>query len=115
MTELDQLQETLIWASNDADDCLVDVASMVELKTMYEQFVDSIPEWIVDTLDDVCLVNGDVYEQLAHDYIMTRMRHGVGFWETSDWEKRAGEVLTNLCHIQGDLETYTDSNKLYIL
>ena len=115
MTEFDQLKSTLLWASINADDCSVDCDSMKKLESSYEKFVEMIPEWIVDTLDDICFVNGDVYEQLAHDYIMTRMRHGVGFWETCDWEKRAGEVLTDLCHIQGDLETYTDNNKLYIL
>ena len=115
MTEFDQLSTSLLWAS-DADDCIMDAGSMIQLQTRYEQFVNSIPDWIVDSIENVCLVMGDCYEQLAHDYVMTSMGHGVGFWETSDWESSAGQVLTDLCKSQGTLETYIgDDNKLYIV
>ena len=114
MTEFDQLIETLIWAS-DADGCEVDVASVLQIQEEYQQFVDMIPDEIVDNLDELCLTGDDAEEQLAHDYIMTRMGHGVGFWETSDWEEEAGQKLTELCKQQGTLESYNDETTLYIL
>ena len=116
MTEFDQLIETLVWATGDeADGCVVEEYSKEELFDQYAQFVELIPDEIVDNLDELCLVGGNAEEQLAHDYIMTRMGHGVGFWETSDWEEKAGEKLTELCKKQGMLESYHDETTLFIL
>jgi hypothetical protein len=41
-----------------------------------------------------CLTRIDCDEQAGHDFWFTRNGHGVGFWETYDWEKDAGEKLT---------------------
>ena len=114
-SELNQLAESLLFGSCDeADGCEIDSDSLTTLEANYEQFVDNIPEWIVDSLDEVYLGQGDVYEQLAHDYIMTSMGHGVGFWEKSDWEESAGEILTELCKSKGTLETYVHNETLYV-
>lgn len=117
MTEFDQLIETLVWATGDeADGCEVEEYSKEQLFDEYQQFVDDIPLWIIYSIDEVCLTGGDVYEQLAHDYIMTRMGHGVGFWETSDWEEEAGQKLTELCKKQGMLESYVgEDEKVHVI
>ena len=117
MTEFDQLIETLVWATGDeADGCEVEEYSKEELFDQYAQFVELIPDEIVDNLDELCLVGDDAEEQLAHDYIMTRMGHGVGFWETSEWEEKAGEKLTELCKQQGMLESYVgEDEKVHIM
>ena len=112
MTEFDQLQESILFGS-DADGCTIDPDSLTKLEEQYEAFCDKVPDCI--NISDDCLVTGDEYEQFAHDYIMTRMGHGVGFWETYDWEESAGKILTKMCHEQGDLETYVDDDVLYVL
>ena len=110
--EYGQIEESLLFGS-DADECTIDPASLIKLQEEYEEFCSTIPDWL--DISDACLVMGDEYEQCAHDYIMTRMRHGVGFWEESDWEKAAGITLTERCRLQGDIETYQEDGVLYIL
>ena len=112
MSEFDQLEESLLFGS-DADDCTIDPASLITLQEDYETFVSTIPDWL--DISEAWLGHGNAYEQAAHDYIMTRMRHGVGFWEEDDWDKAAGIALTERCRLQGDLETYQDNGVLYIV
>ena len=112
-TEFDQLIQSLAFGTGDeADDAIVPGETRERIEEEYSQFCDSLPEWIDP--EESCLTGGDCYEQFAHDYIMTRMGHGVGFWEKDDWEEKAGEELTRLCNQQGMLETYVADGKLYI-
>lgn len=100
-TEFDQLTVSLLWAAN-ADDCRLEAESRERLEAEYEAFCDLLPEEFDP--EEACLTGGDPYEQFAHDYVLTRMGAGVGFWETADWEAEAGEHLTALCRAQGTLE-----------
>lgn len=113
-TEFDQLTTTLLWATCEGNwmECKVDDESAKRLEEDYEVFCSRLPEWFDP--EESCLTGGDPYEQFAHDYILTRMRAGVGFWETSDWEESAGEMLTNLCHKQGTLESHEEDGVVYI-
>lgn len=61
------------------------------------------------------LPNGDGWAQVAHDWILTRNRHGCGFWEP-EWDLPWREVLTALAHRQGELEVYLgDDGEAYAL
>ena len=111
--DLDQLQVTLLWAS-DADETTVDPASLAALGADYDRFCEAADAAGVDP-EEHCLTGGDAYEQLAHDYVLTRMGAGVGFWEASDWDAVYGQVMTRLCEGQGTLETYVgDDGLLYV-
>jgi hypothetical protein len=113
ISELDQLQVTLLWAE-DHDDKEIDPASLSALESQYEQFCEDADAAGVDP-EVHCLTGGDPYEQLAHDYVLTRMGAGVGFWETSDWDAQMGDVMTRLCKDQGTLETYEgDDGLIYV-
>lgn len=112
-TEFDILVSTLLWGTLDESDAtIVPGETRGRIEDEYSEFCDSLPEWIDP--EESCLTGCDCYEQLAYDYIMTRMGHGVGFWEKSDWEEKTGEELTRLCKQQGTLETYVEDGKLYI-
>lgn len=114
MTEFDQLIQSLIFGTGDeAEGCEVDGYSQDILFEEYSKFVELVDDLGIDP-EEICLTDGDVYEQMAHDYIMTRMGHGVGFWETSDWEAEAGQKLTDICKSHGSLETYVEDGKLFI-
>lgn len=54
------------------------------------------------------------WQQVAHDWILTRNHHGVGFWE-QEWDLPWREVLTAMAHRQGELEVYVgdDGNVHY--
>jgi hypothetical protein len=50
----------------------------------------------------------------GHDFWFTRQHDGVGFWETPDWPKEAGERLTKAAHAFGECYLYVgDDNKIY--
>jgi len=46
-------------------------------------------------------LSGDV--QAGHDFWMTRNGHGVGFWETDDWQEAEGEILTQAAMAFGEV------------
>ena len=113
MTEFDQLEESLVFGTVDTDgDTTVDPASLNRLENEYQEFCDSLPEDF--DVSRACLCMGDEYTQFAHDYVMTRMGHGVGFWEDNDWEETAGNMLTIKCKAQGALETYVSEGVVFI-
>ena len=112
MTEFDQLAESLAFGATDEEFHTIDADSLKRLEEEYESFCNMLPQWF--DIEKDCLVMGDCYEQFAHDYVMTRMGNGVGFWETSDWNEMAGRALTNRCKAQGTLETIVEDEVLYI-
>ena len=110
--EFGQLEESLLFGS-DADECEVIGNDLARVCEDYETFCSTIPDWL--DIEEAWLGHGDPYEQCAHDYIMTRMGHGVGFWEESDWDEKAGKVLTEMCRKQGSIETYKEDGYLHVL
>lgn len=56
---------------------------------------------------------GDRYDQAGHDLWLTRNHHGVGFWETPDWPKEAGERLTKAAHAMGERNLYVENGQVY--
>jgi hypothetical protein len=59
------------------------------------------------------LLDNYSYEQILHDFWLTRNRHGAGFWD-GDYEKSIGEKLTELSHEFGQVDLYIgDDNKIY--
>ena len=42
---------------------------------------------------------------LAHDFALTRNRHGAGFWD-GDWAEPWGKILTDLAHQWPETELY---------
>jgi len=52
------------------------------------------------------------FEQLGHDFWLTRNRHGAGFWDRGHGE--IGEKLTDLAHKFGEFDLYVgDDGKIY--
>ena len=48
---------------------------------------------------------GDIYNQLALDWILTRNHHGTGFWD-GDWAKPWGDKLTTLSQSRPEFSLY---------
>jgi hypothetical protein len=113
---INQLIETLLWCSRGADDEFLDsgdhqVSRQLhdKLEADYQQFIDSLPEGF--NAEDHFTGSGDVTEQLAHDYILTRNRHGVGFRD-GDWGKEMGDLLTKLAQGKPEIEAYVGDDGL---
>lgn len=57
---------------------------------------------------------GDAWDYAAHDFILTRNHHGVGFWENDRWQRPWGDTLTVLCNLAGEIDIYLgDDGLLY--
>ena len=114
-TEFDQLEASLVFGTPEVENyesVTVDPTCLQQLQNAYEEFCRAIPEYIDPAKE--YKGEGDPYTQCAHDYVMTRMGHGVGFWETSDWKYYAGERLTRICREQGTLESYIEDGVVYL-
>jgi hypothetical protein len=113
---INQLIETLLWCSQCDKDELLDpggneVSQQLrdKLEADYREFTDSLPDGFV--AEDYFICSGDASEQLAHDYIMTRNRHGCGFWD-GDWGKEMGDLLTKLAQHKPEIEPYVGDDGL---
>jgi hypothetical protein len=51
------------------------------------------------------LLNGLDSEQVAHDFWLTRNRHGAGFWD-GDYLESIGNKLTEIAHSFGEVNLY---------
>lgn len=53
------------------------------------------------------------HTQVAHDFWLTRNRHGAGFWD-GDYDKDLGDVLTALAHTFKEICVYVgDDGRIY--
>jgi hypothetical protein len=69
-------------------------------------------EEMATTLHPDC--DGDPWNAVAHDFILTRNHHGAGFWD-GRWHSPWGERLTVIAHRFGELEPYVgDDGMVYV-
>ena len=55
---------------------------------------------------------GDAWNAVAHDFILTRNGHGVGFWERGRWSEPWDKKLTDLSHTYGNINAYVGDDGL---
>jgi hypothetical protein len=110
------LLATLLWSSTDDNDQPLDSGIhepspelIARLEADWERFQDAIQDRMPDFDPDEHCLTGDL-GQMEHDFILTRNRHGCGFWEESDWEAPYGDQLTAICHEMGEIEPYVMEN-----
>jgi hypothetical protein len=105
--------ETMFWSSIDDDtgkpmDALYSVGdlhpeTLEQIRKDCEEFQKRIETLEIDETET----------QIAHDFWLTRNRHGAGFWD-GDYPKKLGEELTKISHQFGELYLYLgDDGKLY--
>ena len=51
------------------------------------------------------------YEQMGHDFWLTRNRHGAGFWD-GDWPDDVGDRLAAASHAFGEFDLYVGDDGL---
>jgi hypothetical protein len=82
------------WDSNYSEE---DIAP--ESKTQMKQEFDEFMKRAQPLLQELEEAEGRLdLAQIAHDFWLTRNRHGAGFWETSDYPEQIGTKLTDLSH-----------------
>jgi hypothetical protein len=106
---LRQYVETALWSSNDDDGYPLDDRFGVEdvapeviaaMREDLDAFIASLP-LAAAFLDD---------EQVAHDFWLTRNRHGAGFWDRG--LGALGEYLALLAHPYGEVYLYVGDDGL---
>lgn len=120
--------ETALWSSNDestpqggepmdhnysADDLADEtIAAMSQDCKKFEPLADALIEAYnkpLDASEQFAPRDG----HLAHDFWLTRNRHGAGFWD-GDYPEPLATQLTDLAHSFGERDLYIgDDNKIY--
>ena len=99
-----------------------DEESLKKLYAEYQQFLSVVEEKITekigedwDCIDDFYDLAQPALNQTEYDYILTRNRHGAGFWD-GDWSDSVSEILTDAAQAQGEFDVYVgDDQKIYLL
>lgn len=67
----------------------------------------------VETGHVKCGPDFDEHERAAHDFWLTRNRHGAGFWD-GDWPEPYATQLTDAAHAFGEADLYVgDDGQIY--
>ncbi len=101
--------------------CDFDVSDLDRLYLEFQTFIDKAEELVTakvggdwETLEDFYLYPGSD-GCVEHDFIFTRNRHGVGFWENGRWLSPVGEILDTLATSFAEVYCYVgDDGKLHI-
>ena len=115
--------EAAVWSSTDDDgepldrlDIDVSEETQSEMRADCDKFYDDNEHLITS---ENCLARigqrfglFPVYSQAGHDFWLTRNGHGVGFWETSDWEAEAGEQLDNASKAFGEYYLFAQDGEI---
>jgi hypothetical protein len=108
---LNQYLSTALWSSLGDDDVPFDrnfgvtdiyPGSVIEQETILNSFLSEA--W--DLLDGLDLTD------VAHDFWLTRNRHGSGFWD-GDYPSDIGEKLTKLALQYGECHLFMDDGLIY--
>jgi hypothetical protein len=100
----------------------IDADSLQELSNRFQSFVEEAEKEITEKIGDDWSSIDDFYTgcssseyQTEHDFIMTTNGHGCGFWETFDWPKEVGEILTRLAKRHSEIHADVgDDGKIYL-
>lgn len=72
--------------------------------------------FIDDNLDDILTFCDDserCFEMAGHDFWLTRVGHGAGFWD-GDWDDAVGKRLTAAAKVWGNVDLYVgDDGKIH--
>jgi hypothetical protein len=95
--------------------------SLKKLYVEYQQFIAVVEEKITEKIGDGWECIDDFYDfqqpalnQTEHDYVLTRNRHGAGFWD-GDWSAEVSKILTDAARSQYEFTAYVgDDERIYL-
>lgn len=98
-----------------------DEESLKKLYAEYQQFIAIVEEKITEKIGDNWECIDDFYDfqqpalnQTEHDYVLTRNRHGAGFWD-GDWSSEVSQILTDAAQSQPEFTALIDDDgKIYL-
>jgi len=106
--------ETALWSSMDEEGRPLDRKYSVEdfsIRAIREATQEC--KYFVEQAGDLLDATGASDSQNAHDFLLTRNRHGAGFWDRG-YDEELGKKLTEIAHGFGEAWIYvSDNGKLY--
>ena len=79
----------------------IDPVSLAKLDVELDAFIENAQKYLVETDPD----------HVEHDFILTRNRHGAGFW---DGDYTNGDALTDLAQTYSEMNVYVgDDGRIY--
>lgn len=106
---------TLLWSETDDNDEPLDSGDYEcsdQLKQKigedWEKFREQAEAMGFDPDEHIAMAlhpdnDGDAWNAVAHDFILTRNGHGTGFWDSGRWVKPWGDRLTELAKTFGEI------------
>ena len=123
MTNTDHAIHTLLWSEMTDDGqqmSCIDATVSDELRERIAadlaDFTDKAAAMGFDPGEQLAVMlhpdnDGDPWNQVAHDFILTRNHHGAGFWD-GDWHQPWGDRLTQLADTYGEINCYVGNDGL---
>jgi hypothetical protein len=116
----------LLWSETDEDgtpldkgDYAVSDALKAKVRADWERFREQAESLGFDAERDCAMMlhpdnEGNPWNAVAHDFILTRNCRGVGFWDTGRWHEPWTGKLTTLARSFGELNCYVgDDGAIY--
>ncbi len=106
--------ETALWSSTDADGTPLDNIDAELAPETVARFQQDCAKFEAESnaIFEAHDLHASDYH-VAHDFWLTRNRHGAGFWD-GDYPKPVDTLLTELAHSYGECDLYVgDDGKLY--
>lgn len=104
--------QTALWAEYCPDrDAAFDSSEFSDVTVSVEalkKITKDCKEFMASDIYSLALGESDV-ERIAHDFWLTRNRHGAGFWD-GKYTKKLGEELTEVAHEFGEVTIVVGDN-----
>jgi hypothetical protein len=119
-TFLNSYIETSLWSSTDEDGIPLDDSKYADSElapVTRERFKEDCAAFYKQYAKVMNILSDDVVRSLpnesriAHDFWLTRNRHGAGFWD-GDYPEPLGAILTDLAHSFGECDLYVGDDNL---
>jgi hypothetical protein len=113
---------TLLWSSTDDDGEPLDSGKyqpspelIFKVESDWNDFCSLLDAEGFDPAEELATMlhpdnEGDPWNAVAHDFVLTRNGHGVGFWDADRWHSPWGGRLTEIANRFGDLNAVADSD-----
>ena len=123
MNHLDHAIATLLWSESDDNGQPLDrlgaelsPEARRRIETEWAEFSAKAEALGFDALEHRATMlprdcDADHWAAVAHDWALTRNRHGAGFWD-GDWVEPWGRRLTDLAHKSGEISLYLGDDGL---
>lgn len=115
---------TLLWSETDDTgnpldglDCECSDQLKSKIKADWDSFREKAESLGFDPDEHIAMIlhpdnEGDAWNAVAHDFLLTRNGHGVGFWDTDRWQQPWGDQLTKLAESFGEIHCCVGDDRL---